>query len=608
MTKRSSVWDFFKKVTCSNPGPSGSVITEEMAECIFCKNTLQANSKSAGTSGLRYHIKHCKKNPANCQKTILSYAASEGKHGEETRGVLKNWNFDQNEVRKALSYMVMVDGLPFRFVEHTGFRYFMRVACPLFSIPSRWTVARDCYQLYEEERMKLKAFLKKSAQRVCLTTDTWTSIQRINYLCLTAHFIDDDWNLNKRILNFVPISSHRGEDIGLVIENCLIEWGIGDVFTVTVDNAGSNNTAISYLQEKLTDQNGCLLEGKYLHMRCIAHIINLVVVDGLKGMKDSISRIRNAVRYVRQSPSRWEKFKQSIVLAKIDSKSHVSLDVRTRWNSTYLMLESAVKFENAFERLNLLDPLYRLELSSRGKGKSPNDDNRDELNADCEENQNHDEDTAGVPTKTDWKHARRFVNFLYHFYTLTVRVSGSKYVTSNTFYTEISSVLYLLEKWQQDPDMELVDMATKMKQKYDKYWGNVKKMNMLIYIAVVLDPRYKLEYLQWSLYKIYKSGDKQAEELGELVKKAMYELFNEYMKINNCGAGARKEGSATSGLQPDVDGGKSGSGESELVSLFMMHKSNAHIEENRTELDTYLKEPIKNLDGEFNILALVGAF
>ncbi|CAM8899240.1 unnamed protein product [Rhodiola kirilowii] len=204
-------------------------------------------------------------------------------------------------------------------------------------------------------------------------------------------------------------------------------------------------------------------------MRYIAHIINLVVVDGLKGMKHSISRIRNAVRYVRQSPSRWGKFKRSIVLAKIDSKSHVSLDVRTRWNSTYLMLESAVKFENAFERLDLLDPLYRLELGSRGKGKSPNDDNRDELNADCEENQNHDEDTAGVPTKTDWKHARRFVNFLYHFYTLTVRVSGSKYVTSNTFCTEISSVLYLLEKWQQDDDKELVDMATKMKQKYDKY-------------------------------------------------------------------------------------------------------------------------------------------
>ncbi|GAV63241.1 Dimer_Tnp_hAT domain-containing protein [Cephalotus follicularis] len=40
--------------------------------------------------------------------------------------------------------------------------------------------------------------------------DTWTSIQRINYMSLTAHFIDKDLKMNKKILNFCPIFSHRG--------------------------------------------------------------------------------------------------------------------------------------------------------------------------------------------------------------------------------------------------------------------------------------------------------------------------------------------------------------------------------------------------------------
>ena len=36
---------------------------------------------------------------------------------------------------------------------------------------------------------------------------------------------------------------------------------------------------------------------------------------------------------------------------KIQSKSLVCLDVPTRWNSTYLMLESAQKFVATFERM-----------------------------------------------------------------------------------------------------------------------------------------------------------------------------------------------------------------------------------------------------------------
>jgi len=48
------------------------------------------------------------------------------------------------------------------------------------------------WELYEEEKTKLKFFLSKQCERVCLTTDTWTSIQNLNYMSLTTHFIDED--------------------------------------------------------------------------------------------------------------------------------------------------------------------------------------------------------------------------------------------------------------------------------------------------------------------------------------------------------------------------------------------------------------------------------
>ena len=106
----------------------------------------------------------------------------------------------------------------------------MSVYCPRFKISSRWTVNKDCISLYLEERLKLKNFLKEHYQRVNLTTDSWTSIQRLNYICISAHFIDDEWKLYKRILSFVPMSSHKGEYITKAMEDFLLEWGLKSVF------------------------------------------------------------------------------------------------------------------------------------------------------------------------------------------------------------------------------------------------------------------------------------------------------------------------------------------------------------------------------------------
>ena len=86
-------------------------------------------------------------------------------------------------------------------------------------------------------------------------------------------------------------------------------------------------------------------------MRCCAHIINLIVNEGLREMHDSNACVRNAIRYVRSSPKRLKRFKTCVEQQKIDCKALVYLDVPTRWDSTYLMLEHALKFEKAFQIL-----------------------------------------------------------------------------------------------------------------------------------------------------------------------------------------------------------------------------------------------------------------
>ncbi|KAJ7950901.1 zinc finger BED domain-containing protein RICESLEEPER 2-like [Quillaja saponaria] len=81
---------------------------------------------------------------------------------------------------------------------------------------------------------------------------------------------------------------------------------------------------------------------------------------GLKEVHPLISAIRNAVRYVRSSLSKQAKFKVAVENEKVPCKGLVCLDVPTRWNSTYLMLDNALKFQTAFGRLEEDDEEYEV--------------------------------------------------------------------------------------------------------------------------------------------------------------------------------------------------------------------------------------------------------
>ena len=69
--------------------------------------------------------------------------------------------------RNTLAKMIIVDELSFRHVEKEGFKFFVKVLEPRFTIPCRTTIARDCMNLYYEEKKKLKKAFQK--QQVCLT-------------------------------------------------------------------------------------------------------------------------------------------------------------------------------------------------------------------------------------------------------------------------------------------------------------------------------------------------------------------------------------------------------------------------------------------------------
>uniref|UniRef100_A0A6N2KMT4 BED-type domain-containing protein n=1 Tax=Salix viminalis TaxID=40686 RepID=A0A6N2KMT4_SALVM len=551
--KKSQVWDHFTRLDGDPKSPK--------AECNYCKKTYACHTVLNGTSNMWSHLKVCKKFPFvvdKKQKLLVLEPKKESDESEDKNiGTLKAIAYNYEESRLALSKMIIIDELPFNFMEGRGFRLFLRTIQPRFDSPSRFTVVKDCLKIYVDEKEKLKIALR--GQRLCLTTDTWTSIQNINYMSLTTHWIDSEWKLHKRILNFCQVSNHTGEIIGQVIENCLLEWGIDKLLTVTVDNASSNNVTISYLKNVMIDWSSNILLNDHLHVRCCAHIVNLIVSDGLKEINASVVKIRNAVRFVRSSPARLLAFKKCAEKLHIECKKLLCLDCATRWNSTYLMLDAAERFEKVFVRLGESDTRYMgyfLEVDQKGNKKN-----------------------IGPPGSEDWENGRILVKFLKIFYTVTLKFSGSLHVTSNSFFNELIYMHTNLLKLCKSRDDVLSGMAMKMMLKFEKYWGYDANQNFILYVANVLDPRFKLKYVKFCFGELH--DHHKAQDLKQRYRaNKVNEVDNRHIHDVN-----------------DMDCNEIEVGDNTFA-RFKRHLQEEDSVENKNEVERYLNDGCEDLDDD----------
>ncbi|KAK6923517.1 hAT-like transposase, RNase-H fold [Dillenia turbinata] len=71
-----------------------------------------------------------------------------------------------------------------------------------------------------------------------------------------------------------------------------------------------------------------------------------------------------------------------------------------------------------------------------------------------------------------------------------IELESSYHVTGNEYMKEIYGIGIILDKICESEYSGIASMAPKMKRKHDKYWGNIDKINIFLFI-VVLDPRFK---------------------------------------------------------------------------------------------------------------------
>ena len=78
------------------------------------------------------------------------------------------------------------------------------------------------------------------------------------------------------------------------------------------------------------DTSSHMLGGSILHMRCTAHILNLIIRDGLSFIGDGIERIRDSVIYWTRSPKRRQKFNENAHQLRVQCTKELVLDCNTR--------------------------------------------------------------------------------------------------------------------------------------------------------------------------------------------------------------------------------------------------------------------------------------
>uniref|UniRef100_A0A3Q7JK04 BED-type domain-containing protein n=1 Tax=Solanum lycopersicum TaxID=4081 RepID=A0A3Q7JK04_SOLLC len=312
--------------------------------------------------------------------------------------------------------------------------------------------------------------------------------------------------------------------------------------------------------------------GSHLHIRCMAHIVNLIVQDGTKEANLSIERVRQAVRYIRQSPARWKKFQECCEDENLAKKS-LCLDVPTRWNSTYMMLKRVIEYEGAI-----------VEYADRDIGLTLHLKFVDMV----------DKNSTGTLLSSDWEGIKRITKFLEMFFNLTLKISGSRYVTSNLHFLEICQVGVYLNQLISNEDHVLAKMAKNMKEKFDKYSGDTEKMNKMVFIPCVLDPRHKFITLGFALRKMF--GEKGAAlEIG--VRTYMESLFNKYTKPVD----SDKNGQFSS-TEVDTSDSRSGGEFGNFFEELQKHTSEKGGASSKSELVKYLDEEIEVGKSNFDVL------
>lgn len=575
---KSVVWNDFDRI---KKGDSC------IAVCRHCKKKLSGSSTS-GTSHLRNHLIRCQRR-ANLGIPQIYTAREKKKEGaltianfdqeqkkdevinlvnirfeqEQTKDDISNYgscNFNQTRSRFDLARMIILHGYPLAMVEQVGFRVFVKNLQPFFELVTSEGVEADCMEIYAKEKQKVSEVLDKLPGKISLSADMWDSLDGSEFMCLTAHYIDECWQLNKKILSFIMVDSSHTEDMhSEIIIKSLMDWDIDrKLFSMTFDSFSTNDNIALKIRDRQSQNKFLYCDGQLFDVRCAANVVNMMVQDALEALGEMTAKIRGSIRYVKSSQVIQSKFDEIAREVGIQGQRCICLDNPLQWSSTYTMLEIALEYRAVFALLQENDSVY-----------------------------------TACPSDIEWDRATVITSYLKHFVEVANVFTRFKSPTANLYFHELCGVYLQLNEWCKNPDDYISPLAFKMRSKFEEYW---QRCSLGLAVAAVLDPQFKMKLVEYCYAQIFGSGAPgRISDVSECIK----QLYDEH---------SISLASLDQGLTWQVGGSSrlpsSGRDSRDRLTGFDTYlQETTQNEGSKSDLDKYLEEPLfpRNAPG-FNVL------
>jgi hypothetical protein len=244
----------------------------------------------------------------------------------------------------ALARFIAEDLRPLQMLEGKGFQKFVAKLDPRYIPPTRKTMRNTIIPKLTDEGKKEICEELYVVNWVAVTTDMWTSKTTTAFMAVTVHYLNDQ-GLTSRLLDCSPFHiRHTSENLKERLLDVIADFDISEkVVAAVTDNAANVKKAIADADIK--------------HIPCFAHTLNLCVTAALMEMPELVqlrNKISALVTFTRKSCNAKEDFSDCQVRLNMRFKSLVQ-DVKTRWNSLYLMIDRYIELRQAIVLLLTMD-------------------------------------------------------------------------------------------------------------------------------------------------------------------------------------------------------------------------------------------------------------
>jgi hypothetical protein len=303
---------------------------------------------------------------------------------------------------------VITSNQPFSVFQNPFLRQLLSTLNPSVHRTIGWgrsSIRQRLADTFSSKKKLVQQELAASTSKIHLAFDLWTSPNRLAILAISAHFIDSKNSIQQRLLGLrEQQGAHTGLNIASTLAEIASDWEIVDRIGCLVSDNASNNDICGEKLFRQIQPDLSVDDANDRRIRCYGHILNLVgraflygedfesfeqesqAYDAMNRIDDDlrhwrkrgpVGKLHNLVRWVRSSPQRSEFFKATIKEGEDGSGISLSeqstlelqllLNNETRWNSTFLMIERALRKQANIQtflarNLDEIDPQKRIPV------------------------------------------------------------------------------------------------------------------------------------------------------------------------------------------------------------------------------------------------------